>query len=183
MYGIGRRAFARILLLASGLVVAAACDGTPPPTAAPGTAQPGLSIVSGNYYVIRNVATNKVLDVESAGCCNGYWVHQWTYQGLANQQWRVVDVGGGYYKITARHSGRALDVQNASLSDGAVIHQWDYQGLEHQQWSLYNLGYDTYIITARHSGKSLKATGTSNGSGVRQYPYNGSYAEWRLEPI
>ncbi|HEV7589373.1 MAG TPA: RICIN domain-containing protein [Longimicrobium sp.] len=189
MSSIGRRAFARILLLGSGLVFAAACgNDVPTATKAPEKPRAVLSIDPNAWYVIRNAASYKVMDVSNAGCCNGAWIHQWDYEGLANQQWRITDIGGGYYKIVARHSGRALDVESASTSDGARIHQWTYGGLANQQWT-FVAGIYGYAIIARHSGKAAVLTAGdvyANGLGVRQYPYGGSsYStqQWLLEKV
>ena len=155
-------------------------------TVSPASAQ--LNIDPTAYYIIRNVGSHKVLDVSNNGCCNGAWVHIWTYEGLANQQWSIVVVGGGYYKIEARHSGRVLDVERASMSDGAKIHQWDYEGLANQQWFISNSGGSSHYIIARHSGKALTVSGSlySNGTLVRQYG-PGSWpslnSQWLLERV
>jgi len=189
MSSIGRRAFARILLLASVLAFAGACDQAPP-TSAPEA--PRLSFDPYAYYVIRNVETDKVADVEGAGCCNGDWVHQWSYEGQTNAQWRIVDVGGGYYKIVARHSGRAMDVSGASMYDGTRIHQWAYDGSYNQQWSIVDVGNGQYKILARHSGKALTVSGGvnyfgsiyGNGVGIRQHTYNAYGSQhWQLELV
>ncbi len=170
------RLFVGLVLLATALTVA------------PASAQP---FDPNAYYVIRNVAGNKVLDVSNNGCCNGAAIHIWTYEGLANQQWKIIDVGGGYYKIIAKSSGRGLDVANTSTADGVKIHQWEYQGLANQQWSITwaNSGYASYYITARHSGKVITVNGGSvysNGTPVRQFPYYGwSYLtqQWVFERV
>jgi hypothetical protein len=154
-------------------------------TVSPASAQ--LNIDPTAYYIIRNVGGNKVMDVSNNGCCNGAWIHIWTYGGLANQQWRIIDVGGGYYKIEARSSGRVLDVESASTSDWAHIHQWDYEGLANQQWSIVPVSQDVYYLVAKHSGKTAVVAGSvsSNGTLVRQ---NGpglpsvNYM-WRLEKV
>lgn len=191
MSSIGRRAFARILLLASGLVVTGACSNDLP-TTSKAAQSPRLTIDPNAYYVIRNVETDKVMDVEGAGCCNGAWVHQWEYDGLTNQQWRIVAIAGGYYKILNRNSGRALDVSSASQSDGARIHQWGYDESYNQQWSLVDLGSGTYKIIARHSGKVATVSGGPNyygslyldGVGIRQYAYTGAWTQhWHLELV
>lgn len=157
-------------------------------TASPASAQ--LNIDPNAYYVIRNVAGGKVLDVSNNGCCNGAWIHIWNYGGLANQQWRIIDVGSGYYKIVARSSGRVLDVESASMVDRARIHQWEYEGLANQQWRILMAGtnYTDVYITARHSGKAISVCGSvfSNGSGACQYPYGGliyTDQQWRLEKV
>jgi hypothetical protein len=187
MSSIGRRAFARTLLLATGLVFMAAC-GTDLPTNAKTAepAQPSLSFSPTSYYVIRNVATNKVMDVESNGCCNGYFIHQWTYQGRTNQQWRIVNLNNGYYKIEARHSGRVADVRNASLLDGERIHQWGYNGATNQQFT-FTFDGTAYAIVARHSGKALTVTGSNinaDGNGIRQYTPNGANTQrWYVELV
>ncbi|MFL5537578.1 MAG: RICIN domain-containing protein [Longimicrobiaceae bacterium] len=193
MSSIGRRAFARTLLLASGLVVAAAC-GSDLPTTTKTTTQTAaaprrtVTIDPNVYYVIRNLGTDKVADVESAGCCNGYWIHQWTYEGQTNQQWQIVDLGNGYYKIVARHSGRVMDVESASLNDGARVHQWGYDGSTNQQWSINDTGSGTVYFLARHSGKALTVSGsgsiTADGVGIKQYTYAGTNLQkWYLEVV
>jgi hypothetical protein len=189
MSSIGRRAFARILLL-SGLVYAGACDNVSPTATAAPPETPRASIDPTAWYVIRNVSTNKVMDVENAGCCNGYWVHQWTYESQSNQQWQIVSVGGGYHKVVARHSGRVLDVEGASTANYARVHQWAYDGSTNQQFFFSQVGTDTYYIVARHSGKPLEVTGGPNftgninddGVGIRQ---NSPVTRgvWRLELV
>jgi hypothetical protein len=193
MSSIGRRAFARTLLLASGLVFAAAC-GSDVPTAAKAPEPPRrtLSIDPNAWYVIRNVGSDKVMDVSNAGCCNGAWIHQWTYEGQTNQQWRIVDVGGGYYKIVARHSGRVLDVESASPYSGARLHQWAYDGSQNQQWTINDAGSGAYYIQARHSGQVATVSRgyvydnflTDNGVSIRQYPYSGNWTQhWYIEVV
>jgi Ricin-type beta-trefoil lectin domain-like len=188
MSSLGRRAFA-CLLLASGLAFAAACGSDlPTTTKAPEKPRPVLSIDPNAYYVVRNVA-GKVMDVSNNGCCNGAAIHIWTYEGQANQQWRIVDVGGGYYKFVARHSGRVLDVESGSQGEGAKIHQWAYEGLQHQQWSINscNCSYGAYYIAARHSGKAATINGGSvysNGTSVKQISYSGYVTQlWYLDQV
>jgi hypothetical protein len=187
MSSIGRRAFARVLVLA-GLVSTAACAGDIPTenAATPEKSQPSLSYDPYTYYVIRNAGSSKVLDVSGADCCNGAWIHQWTYDGSSNQEWSIIDVGSGYYKIIARHSGKGLDVESASQSSGAQVHQWTYQGLYNQQWSINDNGNGTFNIAARHSGKVLTVSGTltSNGSLIKQNTFvSTSYQpqQWTIE--
>jgi hypothetical protein len=189
MSSIGRRAFARILLLASGVVFAGACGNDLPTTAArkaPETPRLAFATDPTAWYVIRSQGSGLVADVSQADCCNGAWIHQWQYAGLPNQQWRIVDVGGGYYKITARHSGKAMDVENASFSDAAKVHQWTYQGLSNQQWSI-NAGVSGWVITARHSGKALTVSGggaIGNGALIRQYAFAGWLDQyWSIERV
>ena len=186
----GRRAFARILLLASGLVFTGACANDLP-TAREAPKTPGsphftLTFDPNAYYVIRSVGSGLVADVSQADCCNGAWIHQWQYGGFSNQQWRIVDVGGGYYKILARHSGKAMDVESASFSDAAKVHQWTYQGLANQQWSIA-YGTSGYVITARHSGKVLTVSGggaIGNGALLKQYGYAGWLSQqWGFEQV
>jgi|GEM_PF-3310758 len=191
MSSIGRRAFARILLLASGLVLVGACSNDLPTDAKPAEpSQASFSFSPTAYYVIRNVATDKVMDVESAGCCNGYFIHQWTYSGQTNAQWRIEDLGNGYYRLKARHSGRVADVRNASLANDARLHQWGWDGSTNQQFSISFDG-SAYNIFARHSGKAVTVscggtpcTITSDGVGIRQYTFSGANTQrWYIEQV
>ncbi|HEU0300630.1 MAG TPA: RICIN domain-containing protein [Longimicrobium sp.] len=188
MSSISRRAFARILVVASGLVFTAACAGDTPTEnpASPKTAQPSMSFDPNLFYVIRNASGGKVMDVSSAGCCNGQWIHQWTYDGSSNQEWSIISVGSGYYKIIAKHSSKAMDIESASQYNQAQLHQWTYQNLYNQQFSINDNGNGTYNIIARHSGKALTVIGSlsSNGSLIQQYTFLGaSYQpqQWTIE--
>ncbi|HEX2079675.1 MAG TPA: RICIN domain-containing protein [Longimicrobium sp.] len=188
MSSIGRRAFAR-MFLAFGLVSTAACAGDIPTenSASPQTAQPSLSYDPNSFYVIRNAGSDKVADVSNAGCCNGAWIHQWTYDGSSNQEWSIISVGSGYYKIIAKHSGKAMDVESASQYSGAQVHQWTYQNLYNQHWAINDSGSGTVYITARHSGKALTVSGTlsNNGSLIKQSTYLGATympQQWTIEP-
>lgn len=188
MPSIGRRAFARTLLLA-GLVVTAACAKDLPTenAATPTNTHASFDYDPFTYYVIRNAGSGKVMDVSNAGCCNGQWIHQWTYDGSSNQEWQIISVGSGYYKIIAKHSGKGMDIESASQYNGAQLHQWTYQNLYNQQFAITPSGSNgTYYITARHSGKALTVVGTlsSNGSLIQQYTYFGaSYLpqQWTIE--
>lgn len=188
MSSIGRRAFTRILLLASGLVFTAACsENIPTNTAKAADSGPSLSFDPNTYYKISNVG-GKVADVSNAGCCNGQTLHLWEYDASTNQQWSIISVGSGYYKIIARHSGKAMDVESASQSSGAEVHQWTYGSYYNQQWSINDNGNGTVNIKARHSGKALTVSGSiySNGSSLIQSTFiSASYTpqQWVIEAI
>jgi hypothetical protein len=187
MSSIGRRAFARTLLVAAGLAFTAACSDLPTQKkAAPENTRASLSFNPNAWYKITNVG-GKVADVSNAGCCNGQAIHLWSYDGYTNQQWKIEDVGGGFYKITARHSGKAMDVASASQSNGAQVHQWTYQSLYNQQWSINDNGNGTVNIAARHSGKVLTVSGSiySNGSSIVQNSLINGYQnqQWVIEQI
>jgi len=135
------------------------------------------------YYKIEAKHSGKVLDVADASTSDGAKVHQWSYAGGDNQQWKVVSTGGDYYKIVAKHSGKALDVANASTADGAKVHQWDYVGGDNQQWKVVSTGGDYYKIVAKHSGKVLDVANASTSDGAKVHQWSdvgGDNQRWRL---
>jgi hypothetical protein len=94
----------------------------------PVNGQPAYKLVCAN--------SGKVLDVTGGSLQAGAAVVQWPYQGGANQQWYVLDVGNSTCTIQSVGSGKVLDVEGASLQDGAQVLQWDDHNGANQHWFL-----------------------------------------------
>ncbi|WP_267640263.1 glycoside hydrolase family 97 catalytic domain-containing protein [Haloarchaeobius amylolyticus] len=144
------------------------------------------SVVSGETYVVRNVNSGKVLDVENVSTSDGANVHQWADVGGDNQQWVVTEVEDGYYTLEAVHSGKVLDVENAATADGANVHQWGYVGAANQQWAVTENDDGTFRVVARHSGKALTVAdeATTDGANVEQSDYVAADSQqWTFEQL
>lgn len=94
------------------------------------------------YYAIRPAHSGKSIDVYGWSTEPGGEIRQWSWNGGAQQQWRIEDSGNGYYKIRSRHSGLALDVWEWSSSDGGDIRQWTDTGNLNQQWQFVAVNGD-----------------------------------------
>lgn len=123
--------------------------------------------------VVRH--SGKVADVKDGSTADAAPVIQWTANGGANQQWRLLDAGGGYSRIVNVKSGKCLDVNNGSTADGAIAIQYTCNGGNNQAWQLRDMGNGWSAIVARHSGKCLDVKGgsTADGYAIVQWTCNG----------
>jgi acyl-homoserine lactone acylase PvdQ len=138
----------------------------------------GGSLPDGNY-VIENVATETVLDVESKSGEDGANVSLVPYVGGENQQFRIEHVGNEAYRMEAVHSGKVVDLD---VARGDNVHQWSYHGRDNQRWRFESIGDGTYRIESVHSGKALDAHRQTEN--VYQHEYHGGdNQQWRLRPL
>jgi hypothetical protein len=91
------------------------------------------------FFTIRNVHSDRCLDVKDVSSANGARIIQWSCGNGDNQRWSITDVGGGAVRVNARHSGRALDVEGAKTAAGTDLIQWSTTGGSNQQFRLVPL--------------------------------------------
>lgn len=153
-----------------------AADGNDNPT----------GIVSGEVYKLTTQHSGKNLDVAGGQAQDGANVQQWTDNGNAQQQWKVIDVGGGYYKLIAQSSGKALEVASAANHDGANVQQWTDNGSSNQMWKIVDVGGGYYKLISKSSGKVLDVEGGYNhdGANVQQWADNGNAQQnWKFTKV
>ena len=144
---------------------------------------PDTPIQEGQYYKIIAKHSGKCLDVSGISKDSGANVHQWSYVGGNNQQWKFESTGNGYYKIIAKHSDKVLNVQNSNVTNSANITQKTDNGRDNQQWKLEEVKNGYYKIIAKHSGKCLDVSGISkdNGANIHQWSYvGGNNQQWKI---
>ncbi|MDE7416214.1 MAG: RICIN domain-containing protein [Lachnospiraceae bacterium] len=93
-----------------------------------------IELQSNGYYIIKNMATGKVLTVEDFATWDGANVYQWEYVGNANQEWDIVPARDNTYKIINRHSGLLLNVAWESTDANANIEQYHDEDGSAQLW-------------------------------------------------
>ncbi|WP_437681433.1 RICIN domain-containing protein [Sorangium sp. So ce131] len=108
--------------------------------------------VDGGYYRIRNVSSDKCLDVRSGSTADGAVIVQYTCHGNPNQQWSVTEVGGGAVRITSRLSGKVIDAYGSPPADGTALVQRAPNGGASQQFRLNPVGTGTDSGTGATSG-------------------------------
>ncbi|MDO4805283.1 MAG: RICIN domain-containing protein [Lachnospiraceae bacterium] len=89
--------------------------------------------VTGTYYRIRSLHTQKCLQVTSNKTANGTKVRQKSAGSTTAQQWQFVKCGTGY-KIIGRTSGKALNVTGGSAANGATLEIRDLSDAPSQVW-------------------------------------------------
>jgi pectate lyase len=155
------------------------------PGARPAQAQ-AQAVDPNGYYKLVNRFTGKVLDVAARSTANGALVQQWSDNGGANQQWRLVATDSGYYTLINRNSGLAMEVANWSTASGAQIQQWAGNGGAWQQWRLVDAGGGLFAVENRNSRLVLDVAGasTADGAKIQQWGYSQSaWQQWRLVAV
>ena len=93
-----------------------------------------ITHVSGGYYKIVNVNSNKAL--EAAGEAAGANVRQAAYKGSANQLWKAEISPNGGVTFVGKASGKALEVAGNANTSGANVRIGTKSGAKGQAWSL-----------------------------------------------
>jgi len=95
-----------------------------------------LEAMPDGYRRLRNVATNKCLDVAQVSREDGAAAIQWSCTDGHNQHWIVADAAPDTLRFIARHSGKALDVFAEKTTDGTPLSQWTWKRSLNQQFRL-----------------------------------------------
>ena len=121
-------------------------------------------IVSGATYYLKNY-NNKYLDVYDAGTSDNTRLLTYTFNGNANQQFKITNVYGGEYEIAPQHTtGKVLSVN----SSGQVIVEEDCN-LSRQRWYIFyrngsyhivNKLYNTGIMAPTYASDYVNVTGS-----------------------
>ena len=93
--------------------------------------------IDDGYYYIRNMNSNKYLDMAYSGQSNGTRLIQYTYNGGMNQKFHVKYESDGYYTIRPCHTNdrSALDAQSAlkAKENGTDLQMFTYSSTYKEQ--------------------------------------------------
>ncbi len=145
-----------------------------------------VSSFEGKTYYIKNVNSGKYLDVAAFSNSNGANIHQWSFTGAINQQWKVISLGNNKVRFKSLQSGKSLDVDLSQTNNGRNIEQNAYAGLASQKWEIFSAGSGQYYIINENSGKAVDVAGysTSNGGNIHQWTYNNTTNQkWIFEEV
>ncbi|KIH96565.1 parallel beta-helix repeat-containing ricin B lectin [Streptomonospora alba] len=165
--------------LFAGLLAAAGLVAVPSP------AQAAVDVDTGTEYVLQNVHSGLVADVEDGSTETGAELIQWSRTDQPWQRFRFASSGDGYYRIINVNSGQAIDVWEHSTEGGAEIRQYTDLGGDNQQWRVEEAGTGVSLIN-RNSGLALEAWewGDSEGDRLSQWdPTGEANQQWRLIPV
>jgi len=140
------------------------------------------NLADGNY-TLRNVNSNKCLDVPGSSTSPGVQLQQWSCSGGNNQRYTLTYVGDGYYRLVNVNSGLALQVRSFGISANWAIEQAEAHGGDNQMFRLEASG-SGYRLKPRHAYMCMDVAGssTSDGALLQQYSCNGSNAQvFKLE--
>lgn len=134
-------------------------------------------------YTIKNVNSQKLLEIGGASTDPGATVNQWSDAETANQQWTLVETSSGIFKIVNRNSGLVLRI---GLS-GNVANQGWYTGALNEQWYVNEITPGIFKITNLSSSSQLleiQGAYKFDGATVDVWPYGGgTNQQWILTQI
>lgn len=92
--------------------------------------------VSNNVYTIKNIRTNRYLEVPKAICSDGTNVATWTNFGDNHKKWKIVENGIGIYGLKPLHClDKALDRAGGRVDTNVQI--WGYsKSNNNQKWKI-----------------------------------------------
>ena len=146
--------------------------------------------ISDGWYYIKNVNSNKYLDVYNGIYKNNTNVQQHPGNGEKAQRFKVVSAGNGYYKLVSQvgNADKVLDVSKKSNKNGANIAIYSDNSGENQKFKITSLGNGKYTIATKISkGKSVvevKDGSTAKKANVQQWESNGDRCQqWKFELV
>lgn len=144
---------------------------------------PGSGPLPTGWVRIANVTTGLVLD-SGGSVAAGSVLKQWSYDGSANLQWQLVDLGNGYYRIVNRTNGMVAD-SGGRTGNGVNAVQTSWTGSDNQQWRLTGIGNGRYQIVNRGTGTALDGAGTTTaGSTVVLWaPNTSTNNQWTVTAV
>ncbi|WP_026510187.1 RICIN domain-containing protein [Butyrivibrio sp. LC3010] len=151
---------------------------------------PSQPIQNGRYILTSAIANNIELDVvgDTGNIPNPTNVRVWNDNCPSKfNSFDVEKLSNGYYKLTHAASGKVLDLYGASTTYQANVCVHDANGSIAQQWAIIHSG-NGYALIPRCSGfcVDVEGSGTSNGTNVQQWPYNGDTIQanqtWKFVP-
>jgi hypothetical protein len=136
---------------------------------------------------VQNASSGEVLIDPGPSIQNDTEIRQYTLNyGLNQEQWDLVALANGNDLIANVYSGKVLTAQELTTQGGNVDYQYQLNGDLNQQWKLVLVpqanGTSDYEVKNAFSGLVLTATGSSNGTLIKQESYDGSLnQQWNLD--
>ncbi len=114
------------------------------------------TLISNGWYYIKNVNSQKYVEVANGTDKNGANVQQ--YQGNGNncQKWYLTNLGNNYVSLrSGLQSGRMMDVANGGTENGTNIQIYDANGKDTQIFRIKKRSTGVYNIVSKSSGEKL----------------------------
>ena len=128
-----------------------------------------VDLPTGMYY-IKNVMTDKYLDVDSGIAENNRNVQVYDYNGSAAQKWKIEKQSDGSYKImSALNEHYNLDVTNGADTVGTNVQIYGSNNSNAQRWRIFENEDGTYTIQPVLSKLNVLGTTTANNAFLRQH--------------
>lgn len=144
----------------------------------PVTARAASATVDDGVYILRSVASNKTVAVESGHKASGGNVFQWSDNSRAGERWQL-QRSGEHYVVRSIQTNLVLDVYGAGKANGTNVQLWKANGSAAQQWDLVDNGDGSYSLRSVCNGLVLDVSGgsLSNGANIQVWQGNGTNAQ------
>lgn len=136
---------------------------------------------SDNTYTIKNLSTNKVLDIPSANAVEGATIQQYDSNGTNAQKWYIYDNGNGSYSIASVVNG---NLALAASSDGSLKLSAYTQNAAAQSFRFIAktqpVADNTYLIRSnirQNYTVDVYNANTANGTKTWMYDQNNTQAQ------
>lgn len=149
------------------------------------TTKATVNAISDGWYYIKNVNSNKYLQVEGNVNGNGQNVNQGTGTGVAGQKWYVTNTSDGYMTLQ-NGLGNMIDIPYGENADLVNVQIYEANNLDPQRFKAVKISSGVYGILTKCSGdtKAFDVLGfsTEDNANVMQYTYaGGTNQQWRFE--
>jgi hypothetical protein len=115
--------------------------------------------------LLRNVNSQRCVDVFGSSTNKNANVQQYACNGGGNQRWEFVGLGNGQFAIRNVNSGLVLDVAGDSRANGANVQQFPWNGGKNQRWITRGSNHSFELVNV-NSGKCLDVQGGRRGNNV-----------------
>jgi hypothetical protein len=134
-------------------------------SASPARAQTALQGRSQYGGLLRNVNSQKCIDVFGSSTNKNANIQQYNCNGGANQRWEFIELGNGQFAIRNSNSRLVMDVAGDSRGNGANVQQFPWNGGANQRWITRGSNNNFEIVNV-NSGKCLDVLGGGTGNNV-----------------
>lgn len=141
-----------------------------------------VTVKTGTYYTISNLASGKMLNVYGSKNANNTNITVYQNDRTSGQQFQFVKSGTNYVIVPKCATNRAVNVYGTTAKANSNVCIWSKSGNSTQAWKIeYNPTLNGYVIrSANNTNYVLAATGKSNSSNVflKKYNPNDRYQVW-----
>ena len=142
---------------------------------------------TGDYYIIRHIASNLVLDVVGGSVANGSQIQLYSFNDSCAQKWYFT-VNGDNYTIKSVCSNKSLDIpDNRSNVAGLKVQIYDSNNSGAQKFVMKDLSAapianNAYVLKTT-GGKVLDAEGGLVSNGAKLQIYDANYDRGQLYAV
>lgn len=139
---------------------------------------------SDGSYIIKNISSGMVLEVQGNKASNGGVIQQYTANGSTGQRWFIRESNSGGFYLQSALGNWCLDIASGKSSNGTKIQLYAPNGTRAQLFGLASVvsvaqSTDMQISAAADSSKvvDIKAGSKANNAPVQLYTANGTSAQ------